>query len=236
MSSQGTTSADLDSECASALFSVADTAPTFPPDLESWAETATQNDPCHFTGPASLSSEYSVYTQNASLWISSHESQLSSLVSKCPMFSTDIESATASVICPALQMQRPSPTSAIEATSTPKSTQASTSVQSTTTSPVVGDGAGSGTTNGNTGSGGLCGGVAVGFGFGAVVAVLFFVGAFVLGKRRARRETTHSSRENGGVGVPRLKPEQLVRHPSWDAVRSLIPQGGTWVDRVLSMT
>jgi len=85
-------------QCTAALFSLADTAPTFPPDLESFAETATMTDPCKFTGPASLSSEYSSYMQQAKSWLGAHNGELSSLASSCPAFSTDIASAT-SMVC-----------------------------------------------------------------------------------------------------------------------------------------
>ena len=73
--------------CASAISSVAASAPTTPPEIESWAVTHTpdSDDPCATPAiPASLSSAYKSYEGAFSSWIKEHGEELSSAIAMCP--------------------------------------------------------------------------------------------------------------------------------------------------------
>ena len=85
-----------DASCTSSGLSLFSLLPTMPPDLESFYETAT-GDPCKLSVPSSLSSEQSSWNSAARGVITSHSGDISSFLSHCPTYSTDVAAVTSAV-------------------------------------------------------------------------------------------------------------------------------------------
>jgi hypothetical protein len=74
--------------CAEAEASIYQGLPTPPPAIVSYEATHTATDPCSVTVPASLSSDFSSYESAVASWFAAHSSQIESVMSQCPQFST----------------------------------------------------------------------------------------------------------------------------------------------------
>ncbi|KAF7550632.1 hypothetical protein G7Z17_g5574 [Cylindrodendrum hubeiense] len=81
------TSGALSEECASALQEVYTDIPTPPAAIISDILSQTQTDPCKFTTPASLSKQYSSYSEEVVSWYDDHSDDIESIYSECPALS-----------------------------------------------------------------------------------------------------------------------------------------------------
>ncbi|KAK3352539.1 hypothetical protein B0T25DRAFT_542207 [Lasiosphaeria hispida] len=77
--------------CLGALLSVYSTIPTPPPSLIDFGESASLVNPCSFTVPASLSSDFEKYESEMSSWASVNGPQISSALGECPEYSSLID-------------------------------------------------------------------------------------------------------------------------------------------------
>lgn len=82
------TSGDLsDSECQASLLSIATELPIPSGDLLEWEQSQAGTDPCSVTSiPATLSSQYSSYTDAVWSWYSESSSELMAAISACPQY------------------------------------------------------------------------------------------------------------------------------------------------------
>lgn len=78
--------------CLTALASIYDALPTAPPDIISWEMTYSVTDPCSYSIPKSLESEFSSYEVEVESFYSVHSSEIESALSQCPSYSTDYSS------------------------------------------------------------------------------------------------------------------------------------------------
>lgn len=86
-----------DAACLTALMSVYSSLPTPPPELVSYALTATVTDPCNLSVPSSLSAPVSSYQQSVFSWLGQNGAAVSSALSQCPSFSSIAASAGANI-------------------------------------------------------------------------------------------------------------------------------------------
>ncbi|KAG8167273.1 hypothetical protein KVR01_002962 [Diaporthe batatas] len=91
------TSGDLsDSECQASLISIATELPTPSDDLLEWEQSQLEagTDPCSITSvPATLSSQYSSYTDAVLSWYSESSSELIAAISACPQYAGAVSEA-----------------------------------------------------------------------------------------------------------------------------------------------
>jgi hypothetical protein len=74
--------------CATAALGLISSLPTPPPAIVSDAITNPQTNPCSFSAPSSLSSDYSRYSSELLSWASANEDELASVISECPQISS----------------------------------------------------------------------------------------------------------------------------------------------------
>lgn len=74
--------------CLSGLMSIYSSLPTPPPEILSWEQTATFDDPCSITVPGSISAAFSSYESEALSWYTAHSSELDAALSQCPQYSS----------------------------------------------------------------------------------------------------------------------------------------------------
>lgn len=74
--------------CLSGLMSIYSSLPTPPPEILSWEQTATFDDPCSITVPGSISAAFSSYESEALSWYTAHSSDLDAALSQCPQYSS----------------------------------------------------------------------------------------------------------------------------------------------------
>ena len=88
--------------CASDLLSIAGSLPT-PPAALLTGDFATVTDPCSYSVPTSLASEFSSYSSELISWVSAIEPQVSSALAKCPELAGElagpIAEASNSLLC-----------------------------------------------------------------------------------------------------------------------------------------
>lgn len=84
--------------CAADLLSIAASIPT-PPAALLEGDFATITDPCSYTVPSSIASDYSVYSSQLLSWASVNEPKLSAAISKCPELAPQIAEASNSLLC-----------------------------------------------------------------------------------------------------------------------------------------
>ncbi|POS78743.1 hypothetical protein DHEL01_v202864 [Diaporthe helianthi] len=83
----GTSGGLSDSECQESLLSIATELPNPSDDLLEWEMSQAGTDPCSVTSiPASLSSQYSSYTDAVWSWYSESSSELIAAISACPQY------------------------------------------------------------------------------------------------------------------------------------------------------
>lgn len=76
-----------DDQCQATLLSFASTLPDPGNDLLDWEESQTDLDPCSATGvPATLTSQYTSYTNAVLSWYSASSSELLAALSACPQY------------------------------------------------------------------------------------------------------------------------------------------------------
>ncbi|KAK0743990.1 hypothetical protein B0T18DRAFT_431155 [Schizothecium vesticola] len=88
--------------CASDLLSIAGSLPT-PPAALLTGDFATMTDPCSYSVPTSIASEFSAYSSELISWASAVEPQISSALAKCPELASElagpIAEASNSLLC-----------------------------------------------------------------------------------------------------------------------------------------
>lgn len=89
--------ATSDDACEGLALSLAASLPTAAPALESYEATYAATDPCSYSVPSSLSSDYSVYTDAFLSWYSASSAAVFSILSECPEYAD--EAATAIEVC-----------------------------------------------------------------------------------------------------------------------------------------
>jgi hypothetical protein len=93
-----TIDAGVGAACASDLLSIAASIPT-PPAALLEGEFATITDPCSYSVPTSIASDYSAYSSELLSWASVNEPKLSSALAKCPELAAPIAEASNSLLC-----------------------------------------------------------------------------------------------------------------------------------------
>lgn len=84
--------------CASDLLSIAASIPT-PPAALLQGDFATVTDPCSYSVPSSIASDFSAYSSELLSWASVNEPKLSAVISKCPEIAPQIAEASNSLLC-----------------------------------------------------------------------------------------------------------------------------------------
>ncbi|KAL6913722.1 hypothetical protein ACHAPO_002179 [Fusarium lateritium] len=75
---------DISEECQSAVLDIAQSVPTPAPEIVSDLLENPQTDPCSFSTPASLSSEYGAYSSSIIAWYAKNQDDIMSAVKECP--------------------------------------------------------------------------------------------------------------------------------------------------------
>ncbi|QPC79183.1 hypothetical protein HYE68_009935 [Fusarium pseudograminearum] len=75
---------DISEECQSAVVEIAQGVPTPAPEIVSDLLKNPQTDPCSFSTPASLSSEYADYSSSIIAWYGKNQDDIMSAVKECP--------------------------------------------------------------------------------------------------------------------------------------------------------
>ncbi|CEI69338.1 hypothetical protein FVEN_g3921 [Fusarium venenatum] len=75
---------DISEECQSAVIDIAQGVPTPAPEIVSDLLENPQTDPCSFSTPASLSSEYGAYSSSIIAWYAKNQDDIMSAVKECP--------------------------------------------------------------------------------------------------------------------------------------------------------
>ncbi|GKU04765.1 infection structure specific protein [Fusarium langsethiae] len=75
---------DISEECQSAVLDIAQGVPTPGPKIVSDLLENPQTDPCSFSTPASLSSEYEAYSSSIIAWYGKNQDDIMSAVKECP--------------------------------------------------------------------------------------------------------------------------------------------------------
>ncbi|KAG8669412.1 hypothetical protein FPOAC2_08740 [Fusarium poae] len=75
---------DISEECQSAVLDIAQGVPTPAPEIVSDLLENPQTDPCSFSTPASLSSEYGAYSSSIIAWYAKNQDDIMSAVKECP--------------------------------------------------------------------------------------------------------------------------------------------------------
>jgi hypothetical protein len=78
---------DISEECQSAVLDLAQGIPTPAPEIVSDLLENPQTDPCSFSTPASLSSEYEAYSSSILSWYGKNQDDIMSAVKECPELS-----------------------------------------------------------------------------------------------------------------------------------------------------
>ncbi|KAJ9137768.1 hypothetical protein NKR19_g8101 [Coniochaeta hoffmannii] len=141
-------------DCLDGLMSIYSSLPTPPPEILSWEESATFTDPCSVSVPASLSSAFSSYEDEALSWYTQHSSEIFAALSQCPELSSIASGAAGgdAPVCTADATAGPGgagsgPTTDAEDTTT--TTSGGAAATTTTSSQRT---TGTGTTSSRTGS------------------------------------------------------------------------------------
>jgi uncharacterized membrane protein YgcG len=74
--------------CLTALQSLYSTVPTPPPELVKYEESNPPTDPCTYSVPNSLTSQFTSYEMAVRSWYDQHSSEFISALSACPQFSS----------------------------------------------------------------------------------------------------------------------------------------------------
>lgn len=84
--------------CAADLLSIAASIPT-PPAALLEGDFASVTDPCSYSVPTSIASDFSAYSSELLSWASVNEPKLSAAISKCPELAPQIAEASNSLLC-----------------------------------------------------------------------------------------------------------------------------------------
>ncbi|ROW05199.1 hypothetical protein VSDG_00473 [Cytospora chrysosperma] len=165
---------DADDQCEIALMSIAASLPTPAPALESYEETHEATDPCYYSVPSSLSSDYDSYTSSVYSWYSASSAALASILSTCPEYADD----TSEALCSTAMVAAATSTSGASATATTTGTASShSSMETHSSSSSSGSSSGSSSTTASSGSSTS----AAAFGSGASAREIGIVGAVLAG-------------------------------------------------------